>query len=214
MARYFAELQPDPQLVDAYVAMVRTIKLYTTKGRLREAALVRKAYQDMVRDYELLAKQGAMKADTFVRDRLRQTAVRPPATGSLAAAVHSEPLKLPFPGGGVGIANIGMLDKGAFDQGSYWRAQEYGTTAHVGRRVVGFFEPGRAKPSAAQFRNHPFFEQAKRGKSGKAQKGTPAMVIRRPIHARHFLRDGAVAFAVWHEQQSTRINNRAISRLP
>jgi hypothetical protein len=219
MARYFAELQPDPLLVDAYIAMVRTIKLYTAKGMLNEAAQARAAYQGMVRDYELLAKRGAEKADSLVRDRIRQTAVRPPTSGRLTAAIQSEPLKLPFAGGGVGIANLATLDKRAVNPtakkaGEYWRAQEYGTSAHVGRIIPGFFMPGRSKPSAAEFRNHPYFEQAKRGKGGKAKKGTPAMRITRPIHARHFLRDGTVAFVVWHEQQSARINDKAILRLP
>src|SRR3954471_10998996 len=125
MARYFAELQPGPGLVLAYVAMVRTIKTYTAKGMLPEAARARAAYQDMVRDYESLATRGANKADELVRDRIRQTAVRPPASGRLTAAVHSEPLKQPFPGGGVGIANLGRLDKGAVNlkakqAGEYW----------------------------------------------------------------------------------------------
>lgn len=219
MARYFAELQPDPELVAAYVAIVRTIKTYTAKGMLREAAQARAVYQGMVRDYESLATRGAAKADELVRERIRQTAVRPPTSGRLTAAIQSAPLKQPFPGGGVGIANLATLDKLAVNpnakkKGEYWRAQEYGTSAHVGRIVPGFFMPGRSKPSAAEFRNHPYFEQAKRGKGGKASKGTPAMVIRRPIHARHFLQDGTVAFVLWHAQQTIRINTKAIQALP
>jgi hypothetical protein len=219
MARYFAELQPDPLLVDAYVDMVKTIKIYTAKGMLAEAQMARVAYQNMVRGYEQLSRQGSQKADTFIRDRLRQTAVRPPTSGRLSSAVQSEPLRQPFPGGGVGIAKIATLDKLAVNpnakkKGEYWRAQEYGTEAHVGRIVPGYFMPGRSAPDVSQFRNHPYFQQARRGRGGKAKKGTPAMVITRPLHARHFLQDGAHAFAVWHAQKSQRINDRAFAALP
>lgn len=220
MARFYAYLEPDPELVEAYVALVQTIKVYSAKGMPTQAAQARAAYQRMLRDYELLSRRGAAKADIFIRDRLRQTAVRPPTSGRLAAAVQSVPMSgVAAAGGGVAIASIRKLDTLAVDprfkdSGAYWRAQEYGTDAHVGRVVPGYFMPGRSAPSAGEFRNHPYFEQAGRGIGGKAPKGTPAMVITRPLHARHFLRDGTAAFAVWHALQTTRINTDAILGLP
>jgi hypothetical protein len=134
----------------------------------------------------------------------------------LRKSVKSRPLPSTFPAGAVGIADIEELDKGTINpsaptKGAYWRAQEYGTTAHVGRIVPGYFGtgPGQASSpaSAAEFRVHPYFEAVLH------QRGTPAMVIKRPLQARHFIRDGAAETAVWHAAQETAILDQAVSRL-
>lgn len=212
MAGYFAYLQPDPKLVDAYVAMVRTIDIYRAKGMIAEAELAQRAYRRMVKDYEDLAIRGAVKADDFIRSRLRTTAVRPPTGGNLERAIKSEPMKLPFPGGGVDIASLDALDKGAVNPrtgGIYWRSQEYGLPVIPGQRPApGYFMPGYSAPNQGAFRLHPYFGQM------RYAKGMPALVRRRALQARHFLRDGADEFAAWHAMESARINRRAISSLP
>lgn len=209
---YFAYLQPDPELVDAYVAMVRTADIYVAKGLMREAAQARAAYERMVRDYEQLSVRGSTKADEFIRSRIRTTAVRPPTGGLLERAIHSTPMQLSFPGGGVNIASLDALDKGAVNPrtgGVYWRSQEYGLPVIPGQRPApGYFMPGYSAPNAGQFRNHPYFQQM-----GYAR-GMPALVRKRPLRARHFLRDGADEFAAWHALESARINRRAITSLP
>jgi hypothetical protein len=172
---------------------------------------VRGILAGVFRDFELLGTRGAAKADAYIRDRLRQTQVRPDASHRLRDAVRSVPLTNPLPGGAVGIASIEALDKGAVNpshpNNPYWRAQEYGTAAHVGRIVPGYFQPGQSRPSAAEFRVHPFFEARLR------QRRTPAMRITRPINARYFLRDGTQNFVAWHVAQTERILATAVSRL-
>jgi hypothetical protein len=144
---------------------------------LAEAAMARAAYQDMVRGYEQLAPRAAQKADTFIRDRCaRRPFARRPADDCRRRCTPSRS-RQPFPGGGVGIAKIATLDKGgqpkAKKKGEYWRAQEYGTEAHVGRIVPGFFMPGRSATIGRQFRNHPYFEQAKRGGAAGRRRREP-----------------------------------------
>lgn len=85
--------------------------------------------------------------------------------------------------GAAGLFDISVLDRTAQGGGTYWEAQEFGTDAHVGREVKGFFQPGNAAPSRASFRSHPEF-QVGRG---------PRMKIQNPIEERGFLRSGVEA---------------------
>lgn len=207
MARYFTRIEPDPKLAVGYVELLDAIRDYTAKGRIADAAAVRAVLADMWAEYERLGIRAAAKADSFVRNRIRQTQVRPDASGRLRSSIASHPLPSTFPAGAIGIADLDQLDRGATQAGPYWRAQEYGTTAHVGRVVPGYFQPGSARPDPAQFRAHPYFEPV------QFQRGTPAMVIRRPLRARHFLRDGAAETVVWRAAQEARIQRTAVSRL-
>lgn len=221
---FYTRIEPDPALARGYVYMLDAIDacrlqaaatpdpLLRRMWRLRENR-IRAALQRMWREYEQLGVDAAHQADTFIRQAIKQTAVRPPASGRLESAIQSRPLPSTFPAGAIGIADLDVLEKiAARGGGTYWRAQEYGTTAHVGRIVPGYFQPGQARPSAAEFRVHPYFGQAT-GRNGKAPKGTPAMRITRPLHARYFMRDGTTAIAGWHAKESVRINQRAISAL-
>lgn len=215
--RYYQQLLPPKGLGNGYVALLDAIDAFTARGMLAEAELVRKALQRMWREYERLSTEGARKADTLIRGRIRSTAVRPPTSGRMEAGIVSRPIPTTWPSAAMGIADLDELDKAATNPdfpaaGPYWRTQEYGYAGHVGRRVPGYFMPGRAKPSAAQFRVHPFFEQAG-SRGGKAPRGTPAMVIQRPIEARHFLRDGTDDLIAWRRLEMSAINRRAISTL-
>lgn len=215
---FYTQIEPDPALARGYVYMLDAIDAYVARGRLGEAAHARRILRRMWREYEELGVQGAVKADEFIRGRLHATAVRPPTSGRLAAAISSRPIPSTFPAGAIGIADLARLEKGAINPrakkaGSYWRAQEYGTDAHVGRIVPGYFFPPQSAPNAAEFRDHPYFQQAKMNKAGSTRRGMPAMVIGRPLDARHFLRDGTDEAVAWHRLESARINRRAISSL-
>jgi hypothetical protein len=214
VAIFYSTIVPSPALERGYKYLLDAIDFYTRKGRFQDAAFVRSVLAQMWRDYEQLSVAGAAEADRLIRERIRQTQVRPDASGRLIGSIQSRPLRAALPGGGVGIADLDILEKGTVNPnapkaGSYWRAQNYGTTAHVGRIVPGYFQPGNARPSAAEFRVHPYFQQS----GPPARRGTPAMVIRRPLQARHFMEDGTRAAVNWHRARSNEIDNRAVARL-
>jgi hypothetical protein len=54
---------------------------------------------------------------------------------------------------------------------------------------------------------HPYFEPVYR------TRGTPAMVIKRPLEARHFLRDGVKVAVAFHTAREAAIVDRAIAAL-
>lgn len=208
---FYTRLEPDPSLARGYVFLLDAIDAYTAKGRLLEAAAVRVIFRKMTADYELLGKRAPLKADSYIRDRIKLTAVRPPNTGNLMASVQSRPIPTTFPAGATAIADLEVLEAGAVNPrsgGVYWRAQEYGLPVDPDAKPVpGYFMPGYSAPDQAQFRLHPYFQQF-----GYA-KGMPALVRKRPLHARYYLRDGTNLFVAWHQSESARINRRALSSL-
>jgi hypothetical protein len=215
--RFFQRLNPPAGLGAGYVALLDAIDSYVARGMPAEAARMRELLNRMWREYDKVSVEGALMADRLIRAYIRQTAVRPPTSGRLEGGILSRPITTVWSGGALGIADLDVLDHAAVNPrykaaGEYWRAQEYGTHAHVGRRVPGFFQPGQSRPSAGDFRAHPYFEQVG-GRGGKAPRGTPAMVIRRPIEARHFLRDGTDDLIAWRRREMSRINRHAISTL-
>lgn len=123
----------------------------------------------------------AVASERLIIDKINQTRVRPEADRGrkhLADGVRSESLGL----GAVGIGSIPELDTVVGSDGKpFWRAQEWGSHHLVGRTIPGLFQPGNAPASQEQFRVHPIFEVGDGG----------AMTIRRPIPARHFMRDGS-----------------------
>jgi len=209
--RFYTRLEPDPQLARGYVYLLDAIAAYRLKGRTADAERVRAILRRMWDDYDKLGARGAAKADELVKARLRATAVRPPTSGALEGAIFSRPLVSTFPAGAVGIVDLDALDAGAVNRrtgGIYWRAQEYGLPVDPNARPApGYFEPGQSRPSAGQFRAHPYFAQQ------PYARGMPALVRTRPLEARHFLRDGAAAFATWHAQEDQRIQRSAITGL-
>jgi hypothetical protein len=212
--RFFQRLDPPKGLAGGYVALLDAMDIYAVRGMMVEHERVRVIVIRMWREYETLSADAAIKADSLIRARIRTTAVRPPTSGRLESGVLSRPLPTTWPAGALGIADLDVLDSTVVNPrfkaaGSYWRTQEYGYAGHVGRIVPGFFQPGQARPSAGEFRLHPYFQQV----GPKAPKGTPAMRITQPIHARHFLRDGTNDLIAWRRSEMSRINRRAISAL-
>jgi hypothetical protein len=115
MPPFYARVEPDLDLANGYAHLLTAIASLTAKGRTAEASAVRAVLSETVGQFRLLGTRGAAKADIFIRNELRQSQVRPDASGSLAGAVQSMPLTTRLPGGGVGIASIEALDKGARD---------------------------------------------------------------------------------------------------
>lgn len=189
MPFFYQRVEGSVAIEEALGTIARTAALLhatgnVARGERYDAILVR-----LIEDLDLASRRSAIKADAFIRSRLRQTeSGRPsPVTGSLASHIHSVPGRR----GAFAIAELETLDLtvNARSGGIYWRAQEWGYAGNVGRIVPGFFMPGQSRPSGAEFRNHPYFEQRS---ARKKKSKVPAMVITRPIPARYYLRDGTV----------------------
>lgn len=151
----------------------------------------------------------AKVADDAIRHRIDITRKRPEA-GAYSGArkrlnegVHSEALGE----GAVGVGKIDDLDSVVGRDGRpFWRAQEEGTSANIGRFIYGTFEgPGVpiSPPDSSQFRVHPVFTPG----GGLAAGGG---YIRRPIPARHFLRDGTAIALIFREDEFRQIESSAI----
>lgn len=164
---------------------------------------LRREHAIFQRRLDELAAATAVRATEQIQHRLKLTARRS-ATGEkpgLHDLIKSRPLGriAGFATGAVGVADEASLDR-AIDPdypqfGTYWQAQEFGTDAHVGRRIFGYFgNPGfaQAEVPRAQFAGgrgpHPLFSPLVVGPRGG--RGGPGE-IRTPLRARHFIRDGA-----------------------
>lgn len=215
MARYYHRREAHPDLALIYRNLVAAGRAFMAAGSLARAAEVGAILDELMIGYKDLSIKTAVEADEFIRKAIDQTRKRPPATGAMSRGIVSRPLAgANLPAGEVGIADLNLLDASGRHRPlgrrgiPYWMAQEFGSTAAVGRIVPGYFgdsptPPGSSRPDAGQSRLHPFFHQV----GPKAPRGTPAMLVQQPIEARHFLRDGTRdAMAQWE------INSRAIDR--
>lgn len=208
MARYYTRFEPDPRLARIYSEVQRLALIYRQLGQTGRAIRAIDLMEDVMRRLEAHAVRMSADADEIIRRHIETTRVRPRASGRMSSAVKSRPLVTSVPSGAIGVADLDELDKStpASRMGPrhipYWYAQEFGSEAAVGRIVPGYFQPGNARAAADQFRVHPFFEQV----GPKAPRGTPAMVITRPIEARHFLRDGTRDALALHLREIRRVN--------
>lgn len=162
---------------------------------------------------DAIAVATSTAATQSIQRRLKATARRS-ATGEkpgIHDLIRSRPIPriAGFSTGAVGVADEAWLNK-AIDpdypqHGTYWLAQEEGTSKHIGRVITGYFgSPGFADievPRAAYAGGrgpHPVFSPLVVGpRGGRGGPGT----IRHPIHARHFVRDGAnIARGTWHAE--------------
>jgi hypothetical protein len=241
MAFYYQRLNAPKGLVGGYRALLDVLDAYAVRastvvipasGPARTAALaqrallrdkgeqVRKLVEWMFAEYEALEVNGALEADRMIRTFIRQTAVRPPTSGTLEQGIKSRPLSTQVPVGAIGVADLDHLDATVINPrykrfGPYWRAQEYGLPAVSpsayggnGRKVApGYFQPGNAKPAQSEFRVHPYFVQE------RYSRGMPALMRLRAVPARHFLEKGTDAFITWRQGEIARINRHAVSTL-
>lgn len=192
-----------------------------TPGAPRAAATMRellRAYASFNSQLDDLAKVTAAAATKEIRRQIGLTAVRPD-TGvkpHLRDLIRCRPLRPAgkLATGTVGIADIDWLNKAinpaSPEYGTYWMAQEFGSTAQVGRVIRGFFfgsgYGGAPSAPQAQYAGgggpHPIFVTARSqralygdsGFSGGAgsQGGVGGFgTIRHPIRPRHFIQKGA-----------------------
>jgi hypothetical protein len=158
-------------------------------GAPAQASLVRRAFIDLLAELRGIAISISAKAHDEIRDDELATRVRPAPTGDHPSLQDFIGESAPLTGieGAVGINDESVLDAAGL---YWWELHELGSDVHVGREVVGFFQPGGARPSQAEFRQHPLFAPSGRG---------PKMTIQNPIPERAFVRHGGhVAEAEWH----------------
>lgn len=185
-------------------------------GAANIVRLLKVSYRKFNRDLDELARVTSVQAVGAMQQRLDRTERRR-STGidpHLRDHLEARPLDAgvaPFATGAVGIGDEAVLDKLVDPlypaDGPYWRTQEFGTRAHIGRRIRGyFFDPGGKNPTAPargytgnkQIAQPLFVPGRPIGavggipggigpRGGRGGKGT----IRQPIRARHFIRDGS-----------------------
>jgi hypothetical protein len=224
MARYYTRFEPDPALVTLYADLQGAALSFFRAARREVDPVLRAALQTrgfgaseieraLRARLERHAVRSAAQADELIRQRIEATRKRPRRSPpGMSSHILSRPLATSEPSGAIGVADLDELDKSnpAARMGRtgvpYWMAQEYGSSAAVGRRVPGYFQPGNARPDPAQFRVHPYFEQS----SKPAPRGTPAMVIKRPIEARWFLKDGSADALAFHTRGLKEIDRQAL----
>lgn len=192
---YFDVLSPPHGLVSLYTVIYDEIRFRQARAAASTdpterafwngtARMLQVAIGNFERKLAALAVRTASVADQSIDRHIFNSQVRPDTSKArhMSDNIRSEAVPMRPEGGVVGIAHVATLNrtrrgrKGA----PYWEAQEFGTDAHVGRVVRGFFMPGRSRPSQAEYRHHPEF------KAG----GGPPMEIQEPIEERAFLRRG------------------------
>jgi len=135
----------------------------------------------------------AVEAEHAAKDILHAGQLRPDPPGKsfgirLKDAIQCRPIISGLGTLEVGIGDVASLDQavGDSDGQPYWKAQEFGSSHNVGRRIKGLYQPGDVAPDQSQFRQHPVFDVG--------VPGSRPMLIQRPIPAKAFLR-GAGATA-------------------
>lgn len=204
---YFDVLDPPRGLGQLYLVLVTHTRRFQAEAAASTYAAARaywdgwviafrKAITDLRTTMAKAAIEAAVVADAVATNVLKSTQVRPDT--SKQRHLEDNFVSRHTPTGAVELGVAGLFEEKVLNRAAtrggktYWEAQEFGTDAHVGRQVRGFFMPGRARPSQGDFRVHPEFQ---------AGKG-PRMTIRRPIQERAFLRRGVEA--AW-KRRDTRI---------
>ncbi len=160
-------------------------------GARAQASQVRSAYISLLAELNAIGIATAKFARQAIRDAEATSRVRPDTGGGGGPRLGdyvgvSDPL--PAVEGSVGINNEDIL----YDNVSWWWTNEEGYGGHIGREIKGFFQPGNSPPGQGSAGQHPLFTPTRAGKKG---------VIRQPIPARSFVRDGAYKTeAQWHQQ--------------
>jgi hypothetical protein len=231
VAFYFQRLDPPDGLGQGYVALLDAMDTWELRAlaasnptervtMLAKREELRRVLEQMWKSYDRLGVDGPRRADQIIRRFIRQTAVRPPTSGRLESGILSRALPTAWPAGAIGVADIERLDLTAVNPNyhgkgkkSYWRAQEYGYSGARWAHRPGFLHAGPVTPVGSGVSQPPVLRAAAVDPAPASPKGTPAMVITKPIRARHFLRDGTAEFIAWREREMSRINRTAINRM-
>lgn len=156
---------------------------------------LRRAYLEWNRGLNALAARIAGYATRRIKQRIKETSKRTDTGKKPHLRDHIRSRRLP--GGPLATGIVQIADEDELNKvvnpfsprwGTYWRAQELGID-FSGREIRGFFaEAGGGGWTApmAQYRGgggpHPVFRARAKG---------PAGTIQSPIHARHFIENGA-----------------------
>lgn len=172
-----------------------------------QVTLVRRAILDFERDLESMSRRFAGRADTLVKETLDARRVRPERTEDpirLKDHIVSDPLSLGGLHAGVGVARIEELAKVP-----WWRTQESGSHHLVGTQLYGYFygadrsRGSRRAPNPDERRQHPIFQ------TGKGRR----LIIRNPIPAKFYLRDGSAALGVEWRAAFDRIQAELVAKI-
>lgn len=147
------------------------------RGRTAASTRIARAWGEHMREMEALSLFVALEGTRILREKERGSRVRPDTLGQggprLEDSLRCGPLPSP-PFGSVGVADESLLNQDV----PWWETNEEGSTANVGRVLTGFFEPGEARPSSVESRQHPLFQPTREGGRG---------IIKNPIPARRFI---------------------------
>lgn len=188
---YFKVIGPPRGLINGYrILDAEMTRLRARRDPIGKAQFIQvgNILRFLRAELDVIGKQTAAAATANILRHIRATAVRPDQGRKrpvrLADAIVSRPIATTLPAAGVGIADIGELDKVVGPDGTpFWAAQEFGSDHIVGARVVGWFEPSHMGPDPAAFRQDADFVPS-------SHKGTPMMIVKKPIEERGFLRQG------------------------
>jgi hypothetical protein len=175
---------------------------------LREMREVRRY---MERELSTIAVETAAFGTKKIKDNIHKTNVRPLRTDDLHDSVVCRPINTGIPTAAVGIASIGALDRGTKRpgmKGGYWASQEFGFVL-TARIVPGYFMPGYSRPSPANFRQHPNFEQM------QYAKGMPALNIVNDMNIapRNFIRGSLDEIWQFRHQRVERLKKIVMASL-
>lgn len=223
MAEFVRTYIPDPRFRQGVKLIFDAIDVYIAARQPVIAARLQAELSAMESAIRVATESDARKADTLMAELLESRLVRPATRGPhLAERIHSLPLDAALSEGALGYAATEELDRAVDpdypESGTYWRAIEEGSEAQVGRVLVGYFQPGFAAPAASEFRQHPYFTPggplaAARGRLSGEGDSSPAGLVKNPIEAKHFLRDGSAMAAADHDTNMRRIQSGAIDAM-
>lgn len=153
---------------------------YRAAGNVVAAQAIKVAFDKHLAGLETLSFEISAAGTDILREKERHSRVRPDTGGEggprLEDSLFCDPLtQLP---GSVGVANQSILGTNV----PWWSTNEEGSSARVGSRLYGFFDPGGSIPSTALAGEHPLFTptSAADGEGGW-------MTIHKPIPERRFV---------------------------
>lgn len=209
---YFAVLPAPPGLLGGLALLTEAAALARIVPGIgsAERAAIQKVIAQTEQEVTRATALTASFSERAIRDRIDITRVRPEISSfgfmvpkkKLADGVQSAVLGL----GMVGIGDISEMDSVVGTDGrAFWRTQEYGSDHNVGRVIYGLFQPGGSPARGDLFRKHPVFVTGERE--------SRPMVIRRPIGARHFMRDGTGEATTFREREFRAVEQTSIAQI-
>lgn len=212
---------------DLIATVQANARVLRSKGYRREAQAAEGQVRAIKRSYryfnarlQRIEIETSKRAREAIEKRIIATRKRPDTRAAPQMRRHVRARPIIIPGAKrLRTGSVGILDEDEMDKvvnpldpsaGPYWLAQEYGTSAHLGRELWGVFTTsGFGDPTPPQSRYagvpkppHPRFVSAGAGRGAfsdlgfsggmgaQGGSGGGRGIIRNPLKARHFIRDG------------------------